>query len=106
MRRWMPKLSSRFCRPPPRPTTGARSFCATRASRQTFTDYVLVSQDEPFVEHRARQPNAQWLLTTVMGLESSLRLASVDCLLRLAEIYDRVVFPPPESEDGGSLRAS
>lgn len=75
-------------------------------SIETFTDYVLVSQDEPFVEHRARQPNGQWLLTTVTGLESSLRLASVDCLLRLAEIYDRVVFPPPESEDDGSLQAS
>jgi Uma2 family endonuclease len=62
-------------------------------SIETFTDYVLISQEEPWIEHRIRRPDGQWTMLSVTGLENNLYLASVDCTLRLSEVYDRVTFP-------------
>jgi Uma2 family endonuclease len=59
---------------------------------ETLTDYVLVSQDRPRLEHFSRQPDGTWSLTEVSALESSLDIASVNCRLPLAEVYDRIEF--------------
>lgn len=59
---------------------------------ETLTDYVLVSQDRARVEHFSRQPDGAWPLTEVNGLDASLGLASIDCRLPLAEVYDRIEF--------------
>lgn len=59
---------------------------------ETLTDYVLVSQDRARLEHFSRQPDGTWSLTEVSGLESSLDVASVNCRLPLAEVYDRIEF--------------
>jgi Uma2 family endonuclease len=59
---------------------------------ETLTDYVLVSQDRARLEHFSRQPDGTWSLTEVSGLESSLDMASVNCRLPLAEVYDRIEF--------------
>jgi hypothetical protein len=59
----------------------------------TLTDYVLVSQTLLLIEHFRRQSDDEWVLSTVSKLDATLRLASIDCALRLSEIYDRVVFP-------------
>ena len=47
--------------------------------------YVLVSQAKPQFGHYLRQPNGEWLYSSVKSLEGSLHLASIDCTLRLAE---------------------
>lgn len=67
----------------------------------SLTHYVLVSQSKPQLEHYLRQPNGEWLYSSVKDPEGSLHLTSVDCALRLAEVYDRVVFPgqTPEQAD-------
>jgi len=58
--------------------------------------YVLVAQDRPLVEAYARQPDGrQWLLSEANGLSESLSLPAVGCTLRLADVYENVVFPPP-----------
>ena len=59
---------------------------------ETLTDYVLVSQDHARIEHFSRQPDGAWSLTEVSGLDASLDLASINCRLPLAEVYDRVEF--------------
>jgi Uma2 family endonuclease len=59
---------------------------------ETLTDYVLVSQDSPRLEHFSRQPDGVWSLTEVSGLDASLDLASINCGLPLAEVYDRIEF--------------
>lgn len=59
---------------------------------ETLTDYVLVSQDRARVEHFTRRPDGAWSLTEVDGLDASLDLASINCRLPLAEVYDRVEF--------------
>lgn len=67
-------------------------FMRYRNFNDTLTDYILVSQDEPHVEHYIRQKNGDWLLKEYYGLEKSFRIDSIDCSLRLSEIYERVEF--------------
>jgi Uma2 family endonuclease len=69
----------------------------------TLTDYLLVSQSNPLVEYYQRQPDGSWSYYIYQGLEQSLVIKSIDCTLRLAEVYDRIVFPqettePPDTE--------
>jgi Uma2 family endonuclease len=59
-------------------------------SIETLTDYVLVSQDRARIEHFSRQPGGSWELVEVSGLDASLDIASVNCRLPLAEVYDRI----------------
>ena len=76
-------------------------FRRYRTYLESLSDYVLVSQSMPLIEHYRRQSNDKWLLTSAGDLDGSLRLASIDCTLRLAEVYDRISFPPAgEQEDG------
>jgi Uma2 family endonuclease len=56
----------------------------------SLAEYLTVDQDEPHVEHWTRQPENRWLLAEFAGLEPGIRLASIDCVLPLAEIYDKV----------------
>ena len=59
----------------------------------TLTDYLLISQDKPLVEHYTRQPDGSWLLREHRGLDANLSVESIRCNLKLAEIFDRVEFP-------------
>ncbi|MCG3197883.1 MAG: hypothetical protein GHCLOJNM_02377 [bacterium] len=68
---------------------------------ESLQEYVLVSQESPRVELFTRQPRGGWLLTDAIGLEASLRIASLDCDLPLAEVYDKVTFEVP-AEFAGS----
>lgn len=63
-----------------------------------LTDYILVSQSAPVIEHYRKQPSGDWLLSSVEGLENSLQIASIGCTLQLSEVYDRVEFKKPRIE--------
>jgi Uma2 family endonuclease len=58
----------------------------------TLQDYVLLSQNQPFVEHYTRQADSLWTLAELVGLEAVLRLPSIGCELPLSDIYKRVEF--------------
>jgi Uma2 family endonuclease len=73
-------------------------FYRYRAHLHTLTDYVLVAQARPYVEHFSRSEGEAWMFTSSEGLEAKLRLASIGCALPLAEVYDRVEFPPERDE--------
>ena len=60
---------------------------------ETLTNYVMLSQFQPFIEHYTRQ-DTQWVLTEVAGLDAVLRLPSISCDLPLPLIYERVEFAP------------
>jgi Uma2 family endonuclease len=77
-------------------------FRRYRTQIPALTDYVLVSQAWPLIEHFRRQTNDKWILSTASDIESSLQIASIDCTLHLSEVYDRVTFPEetPEPQDG------
>ena len=59
---------------------------------QSLQEYILVSQDKVRVDHYVRHA-AQWILTDFQELEQQLPLTSIQCELRLQEIYERVPFP-------------
>lgn len=67
-------------------------FTRYRMFNPTLTDYVLVSQDKPMVEHFIRQPDESWKLFIHFGLEKTLSIDSVDCQINLIDIYDRIEF--------------
>lgn len=75
-------------------------FLRYRTWLPSLSDYLLVSQAKPLIEHYQRQTSDRWELTSVEGLEGSLYIASIACRLKLSEIYERIVFP---SETGMSL---
>lgn len=57
----------------------------------SFCEYLLVEQDEPFVERYSKQAQG-WLLSDFKGLEPSIALDSVGIELPMAEIYRNVIF--------------
>jgi Uma2 family endonuclease len=52
----------------------------------SLTDYILIAQDEPRIEHYVRQSEDRWLLTVTTGLESEAHIASIECTLRLSDV--------------------
>jgi Uma2 family endonuclease len=64
-----------------------------------LSDYLMVSQSKPQVEHYRRREGGGWFYSLVRGLEEGFTLDSVGCSLRLSDIYDRVEFPPEEPAD-------
>lgn len=74
---------------------------------ESLREYVLVAQDEPHVERFLRQEDGSWLLTFYTGLEASLQLTTLECVLPLSEIYEDVTFGPEEvlaTASSGSLQ--
>ncbi|BBD61086.1 hypothetical protein NIES2109_38880 [Nostoc sp. HK-01] len=57
----------------------------------SFSEYLLVEQDELFVERYTKQTQG-WLLSDFKGLEGSISLELVGVELPMAEIYRGVVF--------------
>jgi Uma2 family endonuclease len=59
---------------------------------ESLKEYVLVAQGSPVVEQYVRREDGKWSYTSVVGLESSLTLPSVECTLNLSAVYDKVEF--------------
>lgn len=68
-------------------------FSRYQAWNPTLSEYVLVSQDRPQIEHYHRQADGSWKYQCHTGLEASAVLDSIQCTLPLAEVYERVAFP-------------
>ena len=67
-------------------------FQKYRMGNETLTDYILVSQDKPFVEHFTKQPDGYWLYRSYGEMLDILKIETVECAMDLSEIYDRVEF--------------
>ena len=65
----------------------------------TLTDYLLVSQTAPIIEHFCRQPDGSWSYKIFQGLDRSFRIESIGCELRLADVYDRINFESQDSDE-------
>jgi len=65
----------------------------------TLTDYVLVSQEAPLIEHFERQADGSWTLRIYQGFEESFTIKSINCTLRLSDVYARIVFPEESDEE-------
>ena len=61
----------------------------------SLKDYILIPQDKLRVEHYTRRPNDEWILhRDVTEPDGKITIQSLGCELRLADIYERVEFPP------------
>lgn len=67
-------------------------FTRLQTWNPTLTDYILVSQDRPQLEHYTRQPDGTWSYRLTTGLAAGIDIPSIHCTLKLADVYDRVVF--------------
>lgn len=56
----------------------------------TLQEYLLVAQDQPSIERYQRQGDV-WILTEAVGLDAAMSLESIDCMLSLREVYDKVL---------------
>lgn len=59
---------------------------------ESLRDYVMISQDEPQIQHYAKQPDGRWMLSTTSCLDNSIRIVSIECDVVLSEVYDRIEF--------------
>ena len=59
---------------------------------ESLTDYLLVAQQQPRVEHYTRQVGDHWLLADAEGLDAVLDLPALGCRLPLAEVYAQIDF--------------
>lgn len=74
-------------------------FWRYRTHLASLTDYVQVSQALPLIEHFRRRSKDEWVLSTVSDMTGGLHLASINCTLRMSEVYDRVSFPEEEAPE-------
>ncbi len=56
----------------------------------TLLEYLLVSQDQPSIERYLRQGDV-WILTEAVELKATVPLDSINCVLSLSEVYDKVL---------------
>ncbi len=74
-------------------------FLRYRKFNRSLTDYLIVAQDRPSIEHFALREDGLWMIAdSVIELSGSVHIASINCNLQLAEVYDRVEFPEEEEE--------
>jgi Uma2 family endonuclease len=60
----------------------------------SLAEYLTVAQDSNHIEQWTRQADNRWLLSEFAGIGQTIELASIGCVLPLAEIYDKVEFLP------------
>jgi Uma2 family endonuclease len=63
---------------------------------ESLTDYLLISQDKPLIEHYVRHGKF-WLLSEESDLAQSIYIESIECSLPLQQVYARVQFPAQET---------
>jgi len=56
----------------------------------SLREYLTVAQDKPHIEHWTRQQEDSGSLVEFNNLSQAIRLASIECILPLREIYDKV----------------
>lgn len=62
-------------------------------SIESFCEYLLVAQHRPHVTQYVKQADNSWSYKEVNELSEKIYIASLDCELSLAELYQDVVFP-------------
>ena len=65
-------------------------FTRYRMFNDTLSDYILVSQDKPMIEHFVRQDDYSWKLYTYIGLEEFCPIESINCKLTLSKVCYRI----------------
>lgn len=75
-----------------------RKFHQYQKWSPTLADYVLVSSELPLVMMYSRRADEAWTCRIASELEESLTIPSIQCTLKLADIYDRIKFAEEPGE--------
>ena len=59
-------------------------------SVESLAEYLLVSKEQPRVERFVRQASNDWLLHEATELDQTIRLPSIECDLKLSDVYANV----------------
>lgn len=59
---------------------------------ESLTDYVLIAQDKPHVEHYQKLENGGWEKYEIENFDAVLKINSIECEIRLGELYELVDF--------------
>ncbi len=61
----------------------------------SFREYLIVAQDQPYVEHHARESADRqvWTMREYTGLDDVVILEAIHARLRLADVYAKLSFP-------------
>jgi len=54
----------------------------------TFQEYLLIDQYSIHVEHHVKTSPNQWLMTEYRSVDITLRLNSIDCQIRIEDLYE------------------
>jgi Uma2 family endonuclease len=63
-------------------------------SIESFTEYLLIAQARPHITHYVRQRDGAWSYEEVNDLAGALKLATLDCQIKMRDVYEEVEFPP------------
>lgn len=66
---------------------------------ETLKEYILIAQDKCHIERYTRHETNMWILTEAVGIESSLMLSSINCILSLTDTYELVDLAPVSPAD-------
>ena len=55
----------------------------------SLTQYVLIASDHVYVDVYTRDQEGRWILTSAWKPEDVVQLTSVECTLRIADLYDK-----------------
>jgi Uma2 family endonuclease len=58
----------------------------------SFCEYLLIAQHRPHLSHYVRQDDGSWNQREYNDLSAVVKLVSLDCELRLREVYENVSF--------------
>ncbi|MCE9530957.1 MAG: Uma2 family endonuclease [Planctomycetes bacterium] len=64
----------------------------------TLRDYLLVLQNQPQIEHYSRKADGTWLYKRHAGVDAIVKIDSIGCVLKLADVYERIEFPPEPTD--------
>ena len=60
-------------------------------SLDSFCEYILVDQYKPLVDSLFRSEKGVWKMTTTIGLDKSIYLNSINCFLKMEDIYRNTI---------------
>ena len=60
----------------------------------SLAEHLLVAQHEIRLEQYTKQPDERWALSEYTSLDTLVQLPSIDCSLKLSDVYDKISFDP------------
>ena len=64
---------------------------------ESLTDYLLVHQKQMLVRHWSRQEKHRWVVVDYEQPTDQVHMEALRVVIKLSDIYERVVFPPPDT---------